>query len=178
LIILKMLYFFKKIGNEIGLSFLWLLLISLSLAWGNGSVQQDLLNYINVELSKVTPLEKEAIKHYESVTGENYKDDLTTYTVLRDKVIPIYNDFQEKLKSIKPHTEEVKNLHKTYIKTANLYYKAFTMMLLALEKKDEAALKSANKDFEQAREAARNLQDSLKKLCQKYGLKLKDYQNP
>ncbi|RKX65892.1 MAG: hypothetical protein DRP41_02505, partial [Thermodesulfobacteriota bacterium] len=66
LIILKMLYFFKKIGNEIGLSFLWLLLISLSLAWGNGSVQQDLLNYINVELSKVTPLEKEAIKHYES----------------------------------------------------------------------------------------------------------------
>ena len=51
-------------------------------------------------------------------------------------------------------------------------------MLLALEKKDEAVLKSANKDFEQAREAARNLQDSLKKLCQKYGLKLKDYQNP
>ena len=79
---------FKKIGKEIGISFSLLFLIPLSLAWGNGSVQQDLLNYINVELTKVTPLETEAMEYYESVTGENYKDDLTTYNVLKDKVIP------------------------------------------------------------------------------------------
>jgi len=39
-----------------------------------------LQNYINIELPKVTPLEKEAIKYYESVTGENYKDDLKEKT--------------------------------------------------------------------------------------------------
>ncbi|MDL1966717.1 MAG: hypothetical protein LWW90_08655 [Candidatus Desulfofervidus auxilii] len=167
-------YHFKRGAKRVIIGFLWLFLVPLSSVWGNGLVPQDLLNYINVELTKVTPLETEAMEYYESVTGENYKDDLTTYNVLKDKVIPTYNNFREKLKNIKPSTEEVKNFHKTYIETAEMYYQAFTMLLSALEKKDEAVLKSANKNFEQAREAAKNLHDSLKKLCQKYGLKLKD----
>lgn len=167
-------YHFKRGAKRVIIGFLWLFLVPLSSVWGNDLVPQDLLNYINVELTKVTPLETEAMEYYESVTGENYKDDLTTYNVLKDKVIPTYNNFREKLKNIKPSTEEVKNFHKTYIETAEMYYQAFTMLLSALEKKDEAVLKSANKNFEQAREAAKNLHDSLKKLCQKYGLKLKD----
>ena len=72
--------------------FLSLLLLSI-LSACTVTVQKDLINYINVEMPKLTDLEVKAIDTYGSVAGENYQNDSIMYYTIQQNVIPPYEEF-------------------------------------------------------------------------------------
>ena len=132
--------------------------------------QDELLSYVNTEIPKIAKLEADTISSYENVTGENYKDDMTMYTTLRDEVIPNYRSFVKELESISNNlkTPEVQKLHETYIEAANMQYSGLLIML----KQDYSLVNQANEKLDKGRKLVRQWQIDLKVLTEKNNVKL------
>jgi hypothetical protein len=137
-------------------------------------VKDDLLNYVNKEMKTAYKLETKAITAYESVSGGNYKDDQTMYDALNNEVIPNYNEFIKELDSVTIETDELKKLHETYIKGAEIQYNAFLKIRQALEKQDPAMIQEANDMLSQARKHIRDYSNGLHKLAKDHDVKLSD----
>lgn len=148
-----------------------LFLASLSLlgmACGGDPVQQDLINYINVEMPKVADLESEAVDAYASVSGENYENDSIMYYTIANTVIPRYEAFYEMLESIDPATEEVSNLHHEYVVAAADQLEAFKLILEAIEKQDADIITQANADLDKASVLLGQWREDLDAACAKH----------
>lgn len=135
-------------------------------------VQNDLLNYINVELPKVAQLETDAINAYSSVTGSNYTDDKTTYDKITNVVLPKYTEFNKKLKTIKPATSEVKKIHAEYVKAAGDQLEAFKYIVDAIKRNNSAEITKANKDMELGRNLIAKWKSDLLETCKKHNVVL------
>lgn len=141
-------------------------------ACGGDPVQKDLLNYVNVELDKVSTLESEAIGAYESVVGDNYKGDSIMYFTIKDTVIPKYEAFSTVLESIKPATTDVMAMHQEYIKAAGEQMEAFKLLIIALEKQDAAIVQQANADLDLARTNIDKWKSDIREACKKHNVEL------
>lgn len=139
-------------------------------ACGANPVQQDLVNYINVEMEKVRDLESTAVQAYASVSGENYENDSIMYTVINETVLPNYQEFYNTLSSIKPATEEVANLHREYVRAASDQLEAFNLIIEAIEKQDVQIINRANEDLSQARALLTLWREDLDSACVKHNV--------
>ncbi|QTC40333.1 hypothetical protein I7V34_14185 [Bacillus sp. V3] len=135
-------------------------------------VQDDLLNYINEDLKDLTILEEEALAEYESVTGDNYEDDYTTYVHIKDVVMPAYKDFLDQLEEVKPATSEVQEIHELYIEAVNLQNNAFIKILAALEQQDYEMVADANEMLADGRAGIRKYTNELEKLADEHNVEL------
>lgn len=133
-------------------------------------VQQDLLNYINVEMPKVATLESEAIEAYSGISGENYENDSIMYFTIAETVIPKYEEFYSILKDIKPATEKVANLHRVYVQAAAGQLKAFKAILDAIEKEDATIITQANEDLAEGRALLKVWRVDLDSACAKHNV--------
>lgn len=145
------------------------LLFLLVMACGN-SVQQDLINYINVEMDKVADLESTAIEAYASVSGENYQSDSLMYAVISETVVPNYQEFYNNLSNIKPATDEVAVLHKEYVRAAADQLNAFQLILEAIEKQDAEIINRANEELDEARALLKLWRMDLDSACAKHNV--------
>ncbi|MBS1544619.1 MAG: hypothetical protein JST14_13365 [Bacteroidetes bacterium] len=141
-------------------------------ACGGDPIQKDLLNYVNVELGKVSDLESEAIDAYEGVVGDNYKGDSIMYFTLKDTVIPKYEAFSSALESIKPATTEVMGMHQEYMKAAGEQMEAFKLLIIALEKQDAAIVQQANADLDLARTNIDKWKSDVREACKQHNVEL------
>ena len=148
------------------------LILSIGLSGCSDPVKDDLLNYINEDLKELGVLEEEALAEYASVTGDNYVDDLTTYTHIEEVVIPLYSDFLEQLEEIDPETGEVKEVHEQYIKAGNPQNNAFIKILAALEEQNYDLVAEANEMLAEGRTEIRSFKKDLGKLAKEHNVKL------
>lgn len=135
-------------------------------------VQDELLSYLNEDLSKITNLEASAIAAYDSVTGANYSSDQELYDVLLDEVIPTYQEFADNLEAIKLETDEVREVHEGYIEGVNLQYNAFNKIVTALEQQDRVMIEDANVMLDEARKLLRDFNHSIEKLADEHNVEL------
>lgn len=133
-------------------------------------VQQDLLNYINVEMPKVATLESEAVSAYASISGENYQGDSLMYFTIVETVVPKYEEFYGILKDIKPATAEVQSLHKEYVQAAADQLEAFKLILDAIEKQDATIITEANDDLAEGRALLKMWRADLDSACAKHNV--------
>lgn len=147
-----------------------ILSFALLVACGANPVQQDLVNYINVEMEKVRDLESAAVQAYASVSGENYENDSIMYAVISQTVVPNYQEFYNTLSSIKPATDEVASLHREYVRAASDQLEAFTLILEAIEKQDMQIINRANEDLSQARALLSLWREDLDSACVKHNV--------
>lgn len=133
-------------------------------------VQQDLLNYINVEMPKVATLESEAIAAYSGISGENYENDSIMYFTIAETVVPKYEEFFTILKDIKPATEKVATLHRVYVQAASDQLNAFKSILDAIEKQDAAIITQANEDLAEGRALLKMWRADLDSACVKHNV--------
>jgi len=134
-------------------------------------IAADLVSYVNYGILDISSLEAEALKKYASVTGSSYTSDDAVYETLKNDVIPVYNKFLERLKSIRAQTDEVQQLHAIYVQGAETMYKGFVAKKQALEKKDEPKLIYANGQIEKGRAETERWRGKLLELCKDYGVK-------
>ncbi len=147
-----------------------ILSFAMLIACGANPVQQDLVNYINVEMKKVRELESTAVQAYASVSGENYENDSIMYTVINETVLPNYQEFYNTLSSIKPATEEVASLHREYVLAASDQLEAFNLIIEAIEKQDIQIINKANEDLSEARALLTLWREDLDSACVKHNV--------
>lgn len=138
-------------------------------------IKDELLTYINDDLSKLAEMENTAISTFESVTGQNYKDDASLYNALIETVIPNYSKLTSELETIalKLKTPEIRKLNEKYIEGANLQSNAFVTFRVALEEGDSSKVLAANEKLDQGRKLIREFITELNDLCSKNGVQLK-----
>lgn len=166
----------KTISLQKGFAYLLSALLFTSISSCSNPVQDELLNYINVELPKIAQKETDAVNLYESVTGDNYTDDNTLYNALKDQVVPQYRDFTTELESLSANikTDEVRKIHESYIEACNLQLSAFTTMIAAIENQDYKIISEANDKLAKARSLIRDWKNNLDKLCSDNGVEIKN----
>jgi hypothetical protein len=134
-------------------------------------VALDLTNYLNQGVLNIAELEEKSLARYASVTGNNYKDDQTTYEALRDYVIPLYKRFIRGLRALQPETQEVRDLNRIYIDGADSLYEGFKLILLAIETKDGSLIRPANDYLEKGRLENERWRKELIALAGEHGVK-------
>lgn len=135
-------------------------------------VQEDLLTYVNEDLKDLADLENEAIAEYESVTGDNYVDDYTTYVHIEDVVMPMYKDFLDQLEEVDPATAEVREIHELYIEAVNMQNNAFIKILAALDQQDYEMIADANEMLADGRAGIRKYTNELERLADEHNVEL------
>jgi hypothetical protein len=134
--------------------------------------KEDLLDYINVQLSPLGPEEAEIITLYGSVTGDNYTDDQTTYEILLNDIIPKTNKLIDNIEKIRPSEPELRDIHDKLIFAWNTQQNAFVQLASALEKQDIAIIASANEKLTAARKELRDYQTALEDYAKKVNVPL------
>lgn len=140
---------------------------------GGSEIQDDLLDYINNKFMKAHQLERQALDHYENVSGEHYVNDETLFRALSKDIIPVYKKFIHELENATPKTSAVNGIHQSYIKAANLQYDAFTGMHDALKIKDAKALAAAKNKLEESRRLFGKIRTKLARLAKKENIQIK-----
>ncbi|MDC0765085.1 hypothetical protein POF51_30645 [Brevibacillus sp. AG] len=152
-------------SNKLVIAFLLLFSIFVVQGCGTDPVQEDLINYLNTELPKVTSLERKATEEYSSITGANYTNDLVMFEAMTKSIIPTYSQFLEELEKIKPATPEVQKIHDQFILAATTQHSGFITTVSALEKQDYAKIATANKKLAEGRKLMRDYQAAIMELA-------------
>lgn len=137
-------------------------------------VQDDLLNYINEDMKPLAVLEEDTIAEYDSVTGDNYVDDLTTYFHIEEVVVPMYRDFIEQLEAVNPKTSEVQELHESYIEAVNIQNNAMLKILAAIDQQDYDMIADANEMLAEGRAGIRSFTNELEELAEEHNVEITD----
>lgn len=136
------------------------------------AVQEDLLNYINVELLKIVDIEAIVTEGYDSVSGDNYTDDYTMYNMIEQEVLPASVELVDTAEGIEVSTKEVRDIHELYIEAVNIQHQAFGIILSAIEKQDYELISEANEKLSEARKKMRDYMDSIEALSVEVGVEL------
>ena len=151
-----------------------LMAFSLSFFLSAQNVKTELLGYISKEITKFGDIERKASEAYTSVTGDNYKDDNTTYTTITKTVIPTYSKMIDKLKAISTSlkTKEMQALNDIYLTAAKIQLNAFNMVASGIKEGNKDVVLLANKKHERVNRILNEWEGELTELCQYYGVPL------
>lgn len=131
-------------------------------------VRDDLVNY-KKNLTKLDSLESKLDSDYSSTVTENLTDKQIA-SKFENKIIPETNNLIKEAKKVHPKTASIQKLHNKYLKTLAEECQAFILMEKALNKGDEAQLKTINKKLLDVSKLSKNYMDSLNSLKQKYNV--------
>ncbi|WP_318508989.1 hypothetical protein [Bacillus sp. T3] len=131
----------------------------------NDPIQDELLQYLNSDLTTAHKLEKKAVSAYEGVTGANFTNDQVLYETLKNEVIPNYEKFLDELNSVKIENTELKEIHDIYLEGAKLQYEAFTIIIKALETQDPVLITKANEKLKKGRKLIEDYVNKLEQLA-------------
>ena len=88
---------------------------------------------------------------YNSVMGENFKNDVTALKTLKNKTIPAGRKLCDALALISPKTQEVQDLHEKLIEVENTAFNGYLLAVTAIEKQDRELAIKANEKFNESR---------------------------
>lgn len=115
-------------------------------------VTNDIVVYVNQGIIDIAELERQSLAGYAAVTGENYTSDRDIHEALDRCVIPLYGKFLKQLRTIRPSTEEVRQIHAIYIKGAEAVYRGFVIKKIGIETGDWGLIALANSEIDSGRE--------------------------
>jgi LysM repeat protein len=102
------------------------------------------------QMQALSGQELDILTRYDSVTGQNFTDDLTMFNTLMD-LLPDLQNFISTIEAIRPTDSKLAALHKTYVEGWNLQAKGMTLAAAALQQQDISKLAEANDYLAQGR---------------------------
>ena len=138
-------------------------------ACATNKVRYELVDYVNQGILRIAELERKSLERYASVTGENYTSDQKVHEALKDYVIPVYKQFLDGLRDIKPQEEEIRRLHGIYVRGAESLYNGFKEKLIGIESNNENLIERANEKIEKGRVENERWRKELNALGKKHG---------
>ena len=151
-----------------------LLIVVLAL-FGCGSsdtAQDELIDYINNQFPKFEKLESEVVDTYDSVTGDNYTNDIVLYRALSETIIPKSRKLVDILQNVSTafNNPEIIELHSIVIDAYDTLFNGFVLSQIAIEKKDSEIAPKANGKFNLARQLQQKWLVRLNELKKKYNV--------
>jgi hypothetical protein len=137
-------------------------------------VSTDLALYLNQGVMNVAELEQKSLERYAAVTGDNYTSDEAVYLALKDQVIPLYRRFLEGLRALRPETDEVRDLNRTFVASAQAMYEGFRLKMTGIEQNEEGLIIAGNQKIDEARIKTEQWQKALVRLANSRGIALLD----
>ncbi len=128
---------------------------------GANEKQEDLKNYLNNELPKITELEAGVVAAWDAVSGDNYKDDQTIYAALDSEIIPGVSKLADMAEAVVPKTGELKDIHALCVRSLNELRQAFPIVREAIREQDLAKMSEANKMLTDSRKSMRDFKTKL-----------------
>ena len=138
-----------------------------------GNTSKELLTYINQDMQELAIIENEMRNSYNSVMGDHYSDDYTTYNEIKTVTLPAANRLISEANTVYNNlsSKEIKEVHMIYIDFCNTYCEAFELIMEGIEQQSIAMVKKGNRKLESTVKLASDYQNGLKHLAEKYGLK-------
>lgn len=106
-------------------------------------VKEEIVFYL-AEVSKARYFETKALVAFNSIAGENYKNDAAMQDALKETVLPEYAKFKSEMLEIRPMTNDVSGLHRIYLKRVDLTLSAFQQLSGAIRKGDQKSVDEAS----------------------------------
>jgi hypothetical protein len=125
-------------------------------------LEQDYKSY-NASLSGIIDLSQDAMKSYNEALGKMRTDRETSLYLIETMVIPKYELFIEKLKSIYPPGKQVQNTHYLLIQGSNLRLEAFKLYRTALQNRDRESFVAGDEKMRMSNEKMKEYVDSWNK---------------
>lgn len=147
--------------------------VTLSAGCAKDPVAIDLVEYVNQDILAISRLETASLDRYASVTGTNYQSDQVLLAELQNFVVPNYGRFLRLLRNVHPAREELKPLHRTYIRGAEQLSSGFKTLMLGVETQDRHLVEEANRRIGEGRLLNEKWRQELLSLYQKHGIKQK-----
>lgn len=135
-------------------------------------IENAILSYLNEDLKELSTKEAKIISLYESVTGENYTDDETTYNMLLNEIVPQYREFIGDVEAVDVKNAELSDIHEIYIKAINMQNSGFITSLTAIEEQDLEKLNQANNQLAEGRKMIREYQQKLETFANENNVKI------
>lgn len=139
---------------------------------GSDPVQEDLINYTNVEMKKFSALESKVIDTYASADG---KID-ANFLVLYNKTLkPTYTKFTNVIEDqVKPKTKEIQKLHELYIEIHNAQSAGFDLYASYVSSGgDENFYNQGNEKLNKSRKLTRQYETLFQELSKKHNVEVK-----
>ncbi len=115
-------------------------------------------------IKPLAPSETYILNKYGSVTGKNYKDDMTSFNTI-NALLPKVNDFISKIEAITPSNSVLASAHQIYVNAWNDYDQAFLVILDAMQKQSYSEVAQANQTLSTARNLIRSFQSAVRAAC-------------
>lgn len=131
----------------------------------------SLVEYVNLNILELAPIEARALERYAAVTGENYTSDEEVHSVLEKEVIPTYERFFRLLRDVPTEDPEIGSLHSLYVRSAGMLLEGFRMKRLALVTGDVRLMESANARIEEGRDQGAAWRARLEELADLYNVR-------
>ncbi|MTI49350.1 hypothetical protein [Sporosalibacterium faouarense] len=139
----------------------------------SNTTKDDLLNYTNDKLPRITNLEGEALDEYQSIISQDDYSYQILYSSLKDSIIPKYTQFVEKLEAISLNTEEVKSIHSLYVQGAKKQLEALTSLKEGIEEKSNEKIDKTGELLKESKELMNEYNDKVLKLADEVGVDYK-----
>ena len=124
-------------------------------------------------MQELAIIENEMRNSYNSVMGDHYSDDYTTYNEIKTVTLPAANRLISEANTVYNNlsSKEIKEVHMIYIDFCNTYCEAFELIMEGIEQQSIATVQKGNRKLESTVKLASDYQNGLKHLAEKYGLK-------
>lgn len=132
------------------------------------SVQDDIVNFVNVELAGIMTYRDTAIESYNSYFMEESVNVSDFLTELEAAAIPNMESFVSELEKIQVETPEVQELKDMYLESANMQLEAMRMVVTAIKEENPDYLAEADILISGAGDIMIQYESKLKLLCIDY----------
>ncbi|WP_296630416.1 hypothetical protein [Rhodoluna sp.] len=116
----------------------------------NEGTDQALINEYLGNLAALGQEESAILNTYDSVSGENYTDDLTMYNTLIS-LLPRVQSFIAELEALTPSDETLSLIHNDLVTGWNLQSKGMTLAVAALKEQDVSKIAEGNEALAEGR---------------------------
>lgn len=149
-----------------------IVVLMIPLAACGSSEKKDLKRYMKT-VDKVMRLEEEATEALSGLMGrlqENDSADTELLSELENTVLLKYEEFRFELKSIKPKTKQLRELHKRYVSVVETRLDALDVLRNAIEYSDWALFMATAEAMDDSEAKIRAISREFRDLKRKYNL--------
>lgn len=136
------------------------------------AIAQDLTDYVYKDLKSINTDELKALTAFDSVTGNNFISEATTFATVRDSVIPTYTRFVQRAEAIQPKTPEVAAVHKVFVQSAKVKALAFRHLLEGRGDKSASWQYGVKAEFDASAQLANQFKNRIGSLAGDQDVKL------
>lgn len=126
----------------------------------------ELISYINNDLKELADIEGAFLDSYESVTGDNYVDDYTTYEELLNNTLPLVQQLDNKAVEVSENIKDskIREVHRLYVNYTSKNLNAVITMIDAIETQDMSRVTDSNDMIAEANNVITDFQIKLDEL--------------